>query len=131
VVTRHIVPRALHDDHAILAGGRALRLLGVHSPCLVLGDPGWNQELAYLDGCSNTVPSAAGLQAKLADGTDVIWLTRRQPADRRDVSWRGVRLAWGTGTGLTAYLGSPVSGPVPGGSRGARRPTVSAGTHVS
>ena len=105
VITWHIEPPARRAHQAIVADGQQLRSLGVRSPCLVLGNSSWNQELAYVVGCSNTSRTGAMLRRKLAAGTKVIWLTHRQPVIGDDVAWRRVQLHQVGAESLVAYVG--------------------------
>jgi hypothetical protein len=107
VIESRVIPDFTAGNNRVLAEARKLKELGVHPPCHVLGQPGWNQNLAYALHCSNTPNGVASVRRMMAEGTQIIWLSRKPPPTRYGTEWTRVMLP-----GLTewspqvAYLSS-------------------------
>lgn len=76
VVTTHLGLGTRRSSADILAMASTLRLHGTRRGCVVLGYPSWNQNLAHALRCTNAPDSTGALRRTLADGTQVVWLTK-------------------------------------------------------
>ncbi|MDT7575139.1 MAG: hypothetical protein QOH17_1472, partial [Pseudonocardiales bacterium] len=92
VVIAHIRPAVTRFNRQVQADAAALHALGVRPPCVVLGQPSWNEALAYAAGCRNVPRGVGAVQRLRALGTDVVWLGPTSPPDRYGLSWRQVTL---------------------------------------
>ena len=105
VVLVHVKPPVARFDHRMRADAAALHALGVRRRCIVLGQPGDNEALAYAAGCSNVPTRAASVRRLRALGRDVVWLGPTPPPARYGSGWRRVVLPWpGAGTAQVAYV---------------------------
>lgn len=93
VITAHIKPGGSLNAAKVFGEARQLRALGVRPPCLVLGSPANDQNLAYATDCSNVPTSAVAVRDDIEDGTRVAYVRgNRLPTVYGD-DWRRGLLA--------------------------------------
>ena len=106
VVLVHVKPPVARFDRQMRADAGALHAFGVRRRCIVLGQPGFNEALAYATGCSNVPRLATSVQHLRALGRDVVWLGPTTPPARYGTRWRRVVLPGPSSrTVQVAYLG--------------------------
>ena len=105
VLVNHIKPATASYNTWMNADAARLEALGVRAPCILLGQPAWNQALAYRAGCTNTPNRTLAVQRAIARGTHVVWLGPGAPPARYAAISRRVRLPAQTPhTTFRAYL---------------------------
>ena len=92
VIQTQVKPAFTMGNNRTLAEARTLRKLGVHPPCHILGQGGWNQNLAYALRCTNHPRDVESVQRMIAMGTQVVWLTNKRPSARYGTEWTRVKL---------------------------------------
>lgn len=113
VVVSHVAPQLVRFNRQMRLDAVALHVLDVRRPCVVLGQPSWNEALAYATGCRNVPRDATSLRRLRAGGTHVVWLGPSAPPARYGSrsGWRRVRLPGRSATGRqVAYLSVGRSG---------------------
>jgi hypothetical protein len=106
VVLADVKPPAARFSRQVQADAAALHKLGVRTPCIVLGQPSWNEALAYAARCRNVPRTAATVQELRARGSYVVWLGPSAPPARYGASWRQIALPGPSSTVTQmAYLG--------------------------
>jgi hypothetical protein len=103
VILDKIKPSDQRYTHDVFVAVHALRRLGVDKPCLVLGDPGYDQNLGYALDCTNVVASTATLRDDIADG-HVVWIGSATPPAKYRAMWRLVTLRGITHGRRPAYV---------------------------
>ena len=73
IIETSVEPAFTLGNNRTLAEVRKLRRLGVEPPCLILGNAGWNQNLAYALRCTNHPRDPESVQRMIAGGTQVVW----------------------------------------------------------
>jgi hypothetical protein len=96
VLTGLIAPHARITGAEIVADAEQLHDVGVRGPCLVLGSPVDNQDLAYATGCSNVPRGATAVRDRVEDGSRVVWLNQAPPPRSYSARWHAVQLPGGT-----------------------------------
>lgn len=105
VVLVHVKPPVARFDRRMRVDAAALHARGVRRNCVVLGQPGYNEALAYAAGCSNVPANAKAVRNLRAQGRDAVWLGPSKPPVRYGSGWRRVALPGaGAGTAQVAYL---------------------------
>jgi hypothetical protein len=92
VLTAFIAPGARVTAAEIHADADRLHQLGLHGPCLVLGSPANNQELAYATGCANEPRTVPLVDDAAEDGSHIVWLGPLRPPRSYDLRWRPIDL---------------------------------------
>jgi hypothetical protein len=93
VIESRVIPAFAAVNNRALAGAAKLKNLGVHPPCHVLGQAGWNQNLAYALRCANTPRDVASVRRMMAEGTQIVWLSPMLPPTRYGTEWTRVTLS--------------------------------------
>jgi hypothetical protein len=108
VILARVKPGGVAGNAAVLADAEQLSDDGLRTPCLILGDPGWNENLAYATRCGNRPGQPATLRTRIMRGVGVVWLRDRRPSPSVWPSWRRVLLP-GDGQAVPAYIAVPAA----------------------
>jgi hypothetical protein len=92
VITTFIKPAA--ESLSLQTQSRAALLhgLGVQAPCIILGEPLDNQNLAYALRCTNPRVAQTSIPAALRHGVHIVWLRDSPPPHSDGAHWHRVRL---------------------------------------
>jgi hypothetical protein len=94
VIAARVAPPVRQFAAAVRADAEVLNGLGVRGPCLVVGQPGWEEDLAYAAGCTDVPGRRRGVRDRIEDGVVVVWLGTSPPKAAHDARWRRVDLPW-------------------------------------
>jgi len=92
VIESRVVPGYIVGNNRVLFETHKLKKLGVRPNCLILGQKGWNQNLAYALRCANTPRDEASIRRLLDEGVQVVWLRGSPPPPQYGPNWTRVTL---------------------------------------
>jgi hypothetical protein len=92
VISSLVAPRVRAANHELLAEATRLEQFGLNQPCLVLGHPSFNQDLAYATRCTNVPSDARSVQKAIRRGVDVVQLANAAPPAAYWANWRKITL---------------------------------------